>query len=298
VRLGVVVLPEQPWSEAAGIWRDAEGLGFAHAWTYDHLAWRSLRDSAWFGAFPVLTAAAMVTSHIRLGTLVASPNFRHPVALAREVLAIDDISEGRFELGVGAGGEGWDATILGQQPWSRAERSARFAEFVELADRLLTQRELSYSGCYYQANEARSHPGCRQQPRVPFVVAGAGPRAMEVVARFGQAWVTTGPRNAAEQLCAPEGAKAVADQVVLLTEACRATGRNPLELRRFVLAGPVLAQGLSSEQELADTLGRYAEVGVTDFVVHWPRSDEPYRGDRSHFERVIASQVAQVNSAT
>jgi alkanesulfonate monooxygenase SsuD/methylene tetrahydromethanopterin reductase-like flavin-dependent oxidoreductase (luciferase family) len=193
VRLGVVILPERPWSEAAGIWRDAEGLGFAHAWTYDHLAWGALRDSAWFGAFPVLAAAATVTSHIRVGTMVASPNFRHPVALARDVLAIDDISNGPFELGVGAGGEGWDATMLGQQPWSRAERAARFAEFVELTDQLLTERALSYSGRYYQASEARSYPGCRQHPRVPFVVAGTRPRAMKVVARFGQAWVTTGP---------------------------------------------------------------------------------------------------------
>lgn len=291
MNLGVVILPEQPWSEAAGVWRDVEGLGFSHAWTYDHLAWGSLRDSSWFGAFPVLTAAASVTSRIRLGTLVTSPNFRHPVALVREVLALDDISDGRFELGIGSGGQGWDATILGQAAWSRRERLARFIEFVELTDRLLTERNVTYAGRYYAASEARSYPGCRQQPRVPFVIAGTGPKAMQVVARFGQAWVTTGPRDVPRRLPAVEGAEAVAYQLALLEAACAAIGRDPSELRRLVLVGPVLAQGLSSTEELADTMGCYAEVGMTDLIVHWPRADEPYRGNRAHFERVVGAQL-------
>jgi len=132
MRLGVVVLPETPWEQAQGIWRDAEQLGFAHAWTYDHLAWGPLRDSPWFGAVPTLAAAATVTSRIRLGPLVASPNFRHPVAFAREVLALDDISAGRLTLGVGAGGHGWDAAMLGNAAWSAAERADRFSPSAEI----------------------------------------------------------------------------------------------------------------------------------------------------------------------
>ncbi|MGA2522463.1 MAG: LLM class flavin-dependent oxidoreductase, partial [Acidimicrobiales bacterium] len=79
MRLGVLVLPEFRWPEARSLWSRVEELGFDHAWTYDHLAWRTLRDSTWFGAVPVLAAAVVVTTRIRLGTLVASPNFRHPV---------------------------------------------------------------------------------------------------------------------------------------------------------------------------------------------------------------------------
>jgi alkanesulfonate monooxygenase SsuD/methylene tetrahydromethanopterin reductase-like flavin-dependent oxidoreductase (luciferase family) len=67
VRLGVVILPEHRWNSARDIWRRAEELRFDHAWTYDHLAWRSLRDTTWFGAIPTLTAAAGVTQRIRLG---------------------------------------------------------------------------------------------------------------------------------------------------------------------------------------------------------------------------------------
>ena len=107
-----------PLVGGAALWRRAEALGFDHAWTYDHLAWRSLRDSPWFGAVPTLTAAAMATERIRLGTLVASPNFRHPVPFATELVTLDDISGGRLTLGIGAGGDGWDATMLGQVAWS------------------------------------------------------------------------------------------------------------------------------------------------------------------------------------
>src|SRR5450631_3088962 len=113
MRLGVVILPEHPWREAREIWRRAEELGFDHAWTYDHLAWRSLRDDPWFGAIPTLTAAACVTERIRLGPLVASPNFRHPVPFAKELMSLDDVSNGRLTLGIGAGSSSHDAAVLG-----------------------------------------------------------------------------------------------------------------------------------------------------------------------------------------
>ena len=109
MRFGVVILPELSRADLVATWRAAEVLGFDHAWTYDHLNWRSLRDSAWFAAMPTLTAAAFATERMRLGTLVASPNFRHPVSTLREILALDHLSEGRFTFGFGAGGTGWDA---------------------------------------------------------------------------------------------------------------------------------------------------------------------------------------------
>ena len=104
MRVGMVILPEHRWSEAKPRWQAAEEYGFDHAWTYDHLGWRTLVDGPWFDAVPTLTAAALVTSRIRLGTSVASPNFRPPVTLARQLLTLDDVSGGRFPLGVGSGG--------------------------------------------------------------------------------------------------------------------------------------------------------------------------------------------------
>jgi alkanesulfonate monooxygenase SsuD/methylene tetrahydromethanopterin reductase-like flavin-dependent oxidoreductase (luciferase family) len=182
MRYGVVILPEARWRDARSTWQAAEELGFDHAWTYDHLAWRTLRDQPWFAAVPTLTAAATVTTRIRLGPLVASPNFRHPVTFAKELVALDDVSGGRVTAGFGAGGTGWDATILGEPAWSPGERAGRFAEFVELTDRLLRVPEVSFAGRYYSADGARTHPGCLQQPRLPFAIAATGPRGMRLAA--------------------------------------------------------------------------------------------------------------------
>jgi alkanesulfonate monooxygenase SsuD/methylene tetrahydromethanopterin reductase-like flavin-dependent oxidoreductase (luciferase family) len=289
MRLGALILPEFRWSTAQSMWRRAEELGFDHAWTYDHLAWRSLRDSAWFGAVPTLTAAAMATQRIRLGVLVASPNFRHPVPFAKEVMTLDDVSRGRFTLGVGAGASGWDATMLGHTEWSRRERADRFAEFLDLLDRLLREPETTYEGRFYSADEARTYPGCIQRPRIPFAVAATGPRGMSLAARYGESWVTTGDRSRESLLDADEGAKVIAEQMIRLDEACVEVGRDPRSLGRLVVAGPLLDGGLASVEAFRDTIGRYAEVGVTDFVVHWPRTEEPYAADRATFEQIFSA---------
>nr|MBC8340095.1 LLM class flavin-dependent oxidoreductase [Pseudomonadota bacterium] len=106
MRIGIVILPDDRWSETRERWVRAEALGFNHAWTYDHLTWRELQNKPWFGSIPTLAAAAVVTSRMRLGTLVTSPNFRHPVTLGEGLMSLDDISGGGRANGVRAGGGG------------------------------------------------------------------------------------------------------------------------------------------------------------------------------------------------
>jgi alkanesulfonate monooxygenase SsuD/methylene tetrahydromethanopterin reductase-like flavin-dependent oxidoreductase (luciferase family) len=288
VQLGVVILPEQRWPAAAERWARAEALGFDHAWTYDHLAWRELRDGPWFAAVPVLTAASTVTTTMRVGTLVASPNFRHPVPFARELLALDDVSGGRLNAGIGAGGQGWDATILGQPAWSMAERMDRFAEFVDLLDRLLTETEVDFAGRYWSASGARSHPGCMQQPRVPFAIAATGRRSMRVAARHASLWVTNGDRrHQGPPLPAEQGAALIANQRRLLDQVCEAEGRDPGTIGTLVLTGPRLDSGLDSVETFRATCAAYAAAGVTDLVVHWPRPSPPYAGDDSILAEIL-----------
>jgi alkanesulfonate monooxygenase SsuD/methylene tetrahydromethanopterin reductase-like flavin-dependent oxidoreductase (luciferase family) len=288
MKYGVLILPEARWSEAKGLWQRAEALGFNHAWTYDHLAWRSLRDSSWFGAVPTLTAAATATQHIRLGTLVASPNFRHPVAFAKELLTLDDISDGRLTVGIGSGGDGWDATILGQAPLPKPDKAARFEEFVALLDHLLRESKTTWEGQFYQANEARTIPDCVQRPRVPFAIAATGSRGMTLAAKFGEIWVTTGKRGVEQPLDAKTGAQAVHAQIMQLDEICEQVGRDPASLQRLVLTGPSLRAGIESQQAFDDTVGHYAEIGVTDLVTHWPRPQEPFAADLKTFENIFS----------
>jgi alkanesulfonate monooxygenase SsuD/methylene tetrahydromethanopterin reductase-like flavin-dependent oxidoreductase (luciferase family) len=288
VKVGVVILPEHRWAVAAEQWRCSEALGFDHAWTYDHLSWRDLRDGPWFGAVPTLAAAALVTTSIRLGVLVASPNYRHPVPFAKEIMSLDDLAGGRLTLGLGAGSVGYDASILGTPPWSRRERTERFVEFVDQLDVLLREPAVSITGAYYSATEARNHPGCVQQPRVPFAVAAAGPRGMRVAAAHGTSWVTYGDLSGAEHVDPVAGSRIVADQVTLLEEACHELGRDPDSIERIVLTGPQLDPCVDSVEAFRDMLGRYEEAGATDVVVHWPRESEPYRADRDDFVRAVS----------
>jgi alkanesulfonate monooxygenase SsuD/methylene tetrahydromethanopterin reductase-like flavin-dependent oxidoreductase (luciferase family) len=288
-----VILPETPWREQATLWRRAEALGFDHGWTYDHIAWRELRDEPWFGAMPTLTAAAVVTERMRIGTLVASPNFRHPVPFARDLLALDDVSNGRAVLGIGAGGHGWDATVLGNEPWSLRERTDRFVEFVELLDALLTNPVTTFEGRYYSADDAPMRPGCVQQPRLPFAVAATGPRGMRLAAEFGATWVTTGDRETRDEPPdAATSASIVHDQIERLTQACAAVGRDPSTIAKLVLTGVDLHAGLDSPDAFHDAVGRYAAAGVTDLVVHWPRPAGSFAGDVARFERILSDFAA------
>jgi alkanesulfonate monooxygenase SsuD/methylene tetrahydromethanopterin reductase-like flavin-dependent oxidoreductase (luciferase family) len=274
VRVGIVILPELPWTQARERWRRAEEYGFAHAWTYDHLAWRDLADGPWFDAVATLTAAATVTSTIRLGTLVASPNFRHPVHFAREVIALDDISGGRLTLGLGAGAAApsFDALVLGRPALTPRGRTDRFSEFVELLDTLLRDERTTWRGEYYEAVDARTTPGCVQQPRVPFVVAANAKRGMALAARFGQGWVTMGGqaddleawwRSVAELAKRYEGA---GDRYLMLDSA------------------PVFS--LSSASFFEEQLGRAGELGFTEAITHWPRPSSWYAGDESVLDEV------------
>jgi alkanesulfonate monooxygenase SsuD/methylene tetrahydromethanopterin reductase-like flavin-dependent oxidoreductase (luciferase family) len=291
VRIGVLILPEDRWPVAAEKWRRAEKLGFDHAWTYDHIAWGDLRDGSWFASIPTLTAAAMVTDHIRLGTLVASPNFRHPVPFARELVTLDDITRGRLTLGLGSGGHGWDATVLGQESWSEAERADRFMEFVHLLDRLLRHPEVTFRGRYWTAQEARTYPGSIQEPRIPFAIAATGPISMRVAAKHASVWVTNGDRaHQGPPLGPDEGASVIAGQLGRFERICDEEGRDPTTVDCLVLTGPRLASGLQSPEAFEEVKSAYAAVGVTDLVFHWPRSSEPYAGDDSILERVAGKK--------
>ena len=291
VRISTVILPHQRWSEARSTWLRAEEIGLHAAYTYDHLSWRSFRDRPWFEAMTTLAAAAVSTSTLRLGTLVTSPNFRHPAPLAKELLTLDDLSQGRLVVGIGSGGTGFDAEALGAPPWSAAERSARFSEFTALLDQLLTTEETTRVGAYYSAHAVVRHPAPIASPRPPFVVSALGPRAMEVVAEFGQGWVTIGRARGDEQASTEA---AVAGQLGDLDRALAARGRDRSSVGRVLLDGFGGEPTLESVDAFVDVAGRYRALGITELVVHWPIEASPFAVDVGLFERIVTDGAAQL----
>jgi alkanesulfonate monooxygenase SsuD/methylene tetrahydromethanopterin reductase-like flavin-dependent oxidoreductase (luciferase family) len=290
-----VILPEDRWWAAEPKWRAAEEYGFDHAWTYDHLGWRSLVDGPWFSAVPTLTAAAMVTSRIRLGTFVASPVARHPVPFARELITLDDVSDGRFVLGVGAGvdSSNYDTQVLDAPDLTPRQRADRFTEFVESLDGLLMTDRFDFEGEYYRARGARNLPGTVQRPRLPFVVAANGPRTMTLAARFGAGWVTTGRGGATVD----EWWQGIAELSRVFDERLDAAGRERAGIQRYLSLDAAPVFSLSSLDAFRDAVDRASALGFTDVIVHWLRSGGPYEGRESVLEKVVEDVLPTLHEA-
>jgi alkanesulfonate monooxygenase SsuD/methylene tetrahydromethanopterin reductase-like flavin-dependent oxidoreductase (luciferase family) len=286
VRVGLVILPSDRWTEARRQWEWADGAGFSTAWTYDHVRWGGMPDGPWHAAVPVLAAASTVTTRIRLGTLVATPNFRHPVTLARDALALDDLSRGRLDLGLGPGTEGFDATALGHTPWSPAERMSRFEEFLEVLKPIVEgapSARTSIETAHYVADEAPSTPGAVQQP-LPLTVAAGGAKGLRLAASYGRHWVTIGPTRRVPRT--PDSILSSARrQIELVEAACREVNRDPADLGRVLLWTPTETV-LRSLGQFEDLVAPYQELGFDQFVLHHPAQTGPYGGDIRAFERI------------
>ena len=286
MRVGLVILPSDRWAEARRQWEWADDVGFSTAWTYDHIRWGGMPDGPWHSAVPVLAAAAVVTTRIRLGTLVATPNFRHPVTLAREALALDDLSDGRLDLGLGPGSEGFDATALGQAPWAPAERLERFEEFLQLLSPIVNGGPTARSSLqtvHYVADEAPSTPGALQRP-LPLTIAAGGAKGLNLAAAYGRHWVTIGPTG--RSLRTPElMLESARRQIGLLNAACQEAGRDPADLGRILLWTPseTVLHSLGQFEEL---VAPYESLGFNQFVLHHPSETGPYGGDVRVFERI------------
>jgi len=294
MRFGICILPQSDWPEAAELWRGAEEYGFDHAWTYDHLSWRGLAGERWHATMPTLTAAAMVTERIQLGTFVASPNFRHPVPFAKDVATVDQIAGGRVLLGVGSGGTGFDATVLGEPLLTPLERFERFAEFTEALDVLLRFEDpaaaasdspgISYEGQWYRAVNARMVGAPPQSPRTPLHIAADGPKAMALAVRLGDGWVTTaGSIDDTEEWWAY-----AAKLSRRLDDACAAVGRDASSMPRTLLLDSSARYALESVDAFEEAVGRADELGFTDVVAHWPREHGIYAGSRAVLDEVAS----------
>ncbi len=261
---GVVVVQDVPWPE----WRrrvlEVEALGYDRVWVWDHLVHRTLSPSdPLLDSFSVLSAAAALTSRVRLGTLVASPTLRHPYLLAKQALTLDHVSGGRFDLGIGAAGVLRDYEALGITPWSKPEQVERFRETVELV-RAVAGGAGSFAGRYYSGEGFANAPP--RASALPLTLAAHGPRTLRVAAAYADRWNVIAPRD----LPPDEAVAAAAARNALLSRYAAEAGRDPAAISRSVFLGSAAWPVRESAAAFADAVRRFRDVGFDDFVLLYP----------------------------
>jgi probable F420-dependent oxidoreductase len=162
-RFGVHVLAPSGHDECVSTARRVEDLGFSTLTVADHLV------DGCISPFAALGVAAEATSTLRLGTLVLNNDLRHPAVVAREALALDSLSGGRFELGLGAGHGFPEYESAGIRCDAGATRVARLAEAVEVLDGL-RGNDVTFTGDHYNLIGHRAWPPATQRPRPPILV--------------------------------------------------------------------------------------------------------------------------------
>lgn len=287
LRFGLMYLQAAPWDDLIGRVRRGEEWGFDSLWVADHMTGQYPTLIA-YEAWTLLGAMAMATTRARIGTLVTPITFRHPAVLAMSATTVDHASGGRLEIGIGIGGAPVDGTVVGADDWPGPERVSRLEEQVVLLDRLLRGERIDqHEGHYPTAGAVVSPP--LQRPRPPIVIAGDGPRLIDLAARRGDAWNTLGgqPMRGRGTAAVPleVAVAATKRRVTRLGEACERAGRDPHTLRRTLLAYRVSPDLFLSADAFTDYVGRYREVGVDEFVFYWPV-------DPVTFARVPAHEAA------
>lgn len=165
---GIQTIQTWTWLELRDRWTWFESLGFDSLWLPDHFVPTARPEGPMFEAWTLLSALATQVSRVRIGILVSSNTFRHPALLAKQAVTIDHISEGRLELGVGAGWFRDEHEMFGLELQETGELVDRYAEALDLLDRYLGNDVTSFEGEFYTLREAPNRPAPVQRPRPPW----------------------------------------------------------------------------------------------------------------------------------
>jgi alkanesulfonate monooxygenase SsuD/methylene tetrahydromethanopterin reductase-like flavin-dependent oxidoreductase (luciferase family) len=230
----------------------------------DHLVQPSRPKGPYLEAWSLLGALAARTEKIRIGVLVTSNTFRFPQVLAKMAVTIDHISNGRLEVGLGAGWYEPEHTMFGIPFPETRELVGRFREAVQVVDLLTREDTSSFDGKYYQLKDAQSRPASVQKPRPPLVIGAFGPRMLKIVATYGDTWNAFG--TPAE----------MRERNQMLDDYCRELGRDPETLDRslYYWVPKSDADPWASKQAFQDVIDPYIEAGVNQFILDQPRDDQ------------------------
>ena len=253
------------WSDILAITRRAEALGFDSVFIADHLIYHFEGQDIygiWEG-MSLLAALAGATERIELGTGVICTGFRNPALLAKMAETIDEISNGRLILGIGAGWHDPEYIAFGY-PTDR--KFSRFNEALQVIHPMLKTGKVDFHGEYYEASDADLLPRGPRPEGPPIMIASTGDRMLDLTARYADAWngwVVPG-RNA--------------ELLGRLDAACEAVGRDPVSLTRV---GMVIVDHTGAEidpdshrppvqgtpEEMADAFRSLAADGLSHLVI-------------------------------
>ncbi len=264
-----------PWTEVRDFVAEVENMGWDGFWYADHYM-PNTPDGEPIGGnfnecFSVLSALAATTSRLRLGSLVTPTTVNHPALIANRAATIDQISNGRFVLGMGAGWQINEHKAFGIELFDAKPRVDRFAEAIEIVSSMLSQERTTFKGEHFTITNAPCEPKPVQSP-LPILVGTGGTRMLRLTARFAQEWNTWGT---------PEVAGGV---IKKLREACEKEGRDPATVRTSVqplffitptedaaekLKAHVPADRsvLGTPTQLVDAVGEYKELGFDEICV-------------------------------
>ena len=234
------------WDNFLFLAREAEQLGYDSVWLSDHFI-SSDGSSRGLEAWTVLSALALVTRKIRLGTYVLCNQFRHPSLLARMGLTLDNISGGRLDLGLGAGWLREEHIAFGFDWKGHAVRIEKLMETLQIIRKLWTENCVSFDGKYFQLKSATLEPIAIQRPHPPLWIGGNSRAIRGVVAELGDGWIPVLPTP-----------KQLATGVAEIKEKMRVSRRDPKGLR-VAYGGSgcaLIAKDEAAVKELAEPLIR------------------------------------------
>ena len=274
----------RPVSELEVRWRRAEELGFDVLWNVDTVVEPDHPRSMMLDGPSTLTVMAVRTERIRLGTLVTSLYFRQPVTVAKAAVTVDHLSGGRLEIALSVGDPAAGEGAAGVT-WGAGERVRRFAEFVDLLDRLLTHEVTTFDGEFYRCRDAETIPLSVQKPRPPITIAAHGPRMLQIAAERADSWSSWGGYDVETE---EQMFSVTRDRSRRFDDLCVEAGRDPRSIRHSLVAFYALTPWESVDY-FRDMVGRYAEIGIDEWVLYWPRT---WR-DSSHEDRVFEQVCAE-----
>ena len=252
-RFGVNVRTAASQAEWADKARKVEALGYAVLLVPDHLA-------ELLAPLPALAAAAAATTRLRVGTAVLNNDFRHPALLAREAATLDVLSDGRLELGLGAGHMQSEYEQAGLAFDPGATRVERLGEAVVILKRLLEGESVTFAGRHYRVTGHSIHPRPVQRPRPPVFIGGNAPRLLTLAAREADIVGLTGIafRHGGKEPDVSDFRAAVVDERVRLVRETAADRFDRLELTALVQRVVVTDDRRKAAEELAT--GRWARL--------------------------------------